>query len=288
MRSATNKAQLDAFLAGRSCVLVPTMGYLHDGHLSLVRKAKRFSEQQGVPSVATIFVNPAQFNDPSDLAKYPRDLDRDKAFLEAEGLDAVYIPEVDEVYPPGVDCSIAVPDVARLPGLEDKFRPGHFEGVCKVLARLFEMCHASAAVFGEKDWQQLQVARALVRQEGLRVLIIPGETVREADGLAMSSRNVHLSKAEHDRALAISRAIRVAGQTLEWHLAERAMHEILTDAGMEVDYAVVREANGLVMNPDEAPAGPFRCLITARAAGVRLLDNGPWPGPVMDSQGPSA
>lgn len=283
MLTATTLSQLDAFLAGRSSVLVPTMGYLHDGHLSLVRKAKLFSQQQGVPSVATIFVNPAQFNDPGDLARYPQDIERDKAFLEAEGLDAVFIPEVEEVYPPGGAWDVPIPDVARLPGLEDRFRPGHFEGVCKVLVRLFDMCRASAAVFGEKDWQQLQVARALVREQGLRVLIIPGETVRETDGLAMSSRNVHLNKTEHDRALAISRAIRVAGQTLDWRQAERAMHEILTGAGMTVDYAVVREASGLVQNPDQAPAGPFRSIITARAGGVRLLDNGPWPGPVMDS-----
>lgn len=284
MLSVVTQTELDGFLDGRSCVLVPTMGYLHDGHLSLVRKARLYSQQHDVPSVATIFVNPAQFNDPSDLAKYPRDLERDKAFLEAEGLDAVYIPAVDEVYPPGRDWSVPIPEVARLPGLEDRFRPGHFEGVCKVLARLFEMCSASAAVFGEKDWQQLQVARALVRELGLPVLIIPGETVREADGLAMSSRNVHLDKEEHARAIAISRAIRAGGQELDWQKAERVMREILTAAGMEVDYAVVREAGGLVQNPDEAPAGPFRCIITARAAGVRLLDNGPWPGPVMDSE----
>lgn len=288
MLTATTQSQLDAFLAGRSTVLVPTMGYLHDGHLSLVRKAKLFSQQQGVPSVATIFVNPAQFNDPGDLARYPRDIERDKAFLKAEGLDAVVIPGVDEVYPPGGAWDVPIPDVARLPGLEDRFRPGHFEGVCKVLVRLFDMCRASAAVFGEKDWQQLQVARALVREQGLRVLIIPGETVREVDGLAMSSRNVHLNKTEHDRALAISRAIRVAGQTLDWRQAEWAMHEILTGAGMTVDYAVVREAASLVQNPDEAPAGPFRSIITARAGGVRLLDNGPWPGPVMDSATPPA
>ena len=192
------------------------------------------------------------------------------------------------MYPPGGHWDVPIPEVARLPGLEDKFRPGHFEGVCKVLVRLFLLCNADAAVFGEKDWQQLQVARALVREQGLHVLIIPGETVREADGLAMSSRNVHLTKAEHDRAMAISRAIRTAGQTLDWKQAERAMREILTQAGMEIDYAVVREASNLVQNPDEAPAGPFRCLITARAAGVRLLDNGPWPGPVMDPTGPSA
>lgn len=284
MLSVLTQTELDGFLDGRSCVLVPTMGYLHDGHLSLVRKARLYSQQHDVPSVATIFVNPAQFNDPSDLAKYPRDLERDKAFLEAEGLDAVYIPAVDEVYPPGRDWSVPIPEVARLPGLEDRFRPGHFEGVCKVLARLFEMCSASAAVFGEKDWQQLQVARALVRELGLPVLIIPGETVREADGLAMSSRNVHLDTKEHARALAISRAIRAGGQELDWQQAERVMREIMIDAGMEVDYAVVREAGGLVQNPDEAPAGPFRCIITARAAGVRLLDNGPWPGPVMDSE----
>lgn len=288
MLTATTQRELDDFLAGGSCVLVPTMGYLHDGHLSLVRKAKLYSRQHAVPSVATIFVNPAQFNDPGDLARYPRDIERDKAFLEAEGLDAVFIPEVDEVYPPGGAWDVPIPDVARLPGLEDRFRPGHFEGVCKVLVRLFAMCRASAAVFGEKDWQQLQVARALVREQKLGVLIIPGETVREAGGLAMSSRNVHLSKAERDRALAISRAIRIAGQTLDWRRAEGSMVEILTSAGMTVDYAVIREAGGLCDTPDESPAGPFRCLVTARAGGVRLLDNGPWPGPIMDSQPPPA
>lgn len=277
MLTALTHDALLGFLDGRRSVLVPTMGYLHEGHLSLVRKARQYSEAEGVPSVATIFVNPAQFNDPADLAKYPRDTERDKAFLEAEGLDAVYIPEVDEIYPPGRDWSVALPDVAHKPRLEDEFRPGHFEGVCQVLARLFEMCRAQAAVFGEKDWQQLQVARALVAQLRMDVEIIPGETVRESDGLAMSSRNVHLDEVEHAQALAISRAIREGGLCQDWREAERTMHRILRDAGMEVDYAVVREASGLVQNPDEAPGKTYRCVITARSGGVRLLDNGPWP-----------
>ena len=277
MLTAITQAELLSFLDGRTSVLVPTMGYLHDGHLSLVRRAKQYSIENGIPSVATIFVNPTQFNDPADLAKYPRDIDRDKGFLEAEGLDVVYIPSVDEVYPPGMDCSVELPEVAFRPRLEDEHRPGHFEGVCQVLARLFEMCRAQAAVFGEKDWQQLQVARALVDLLGMKTEILPGETIREPDGLAMSSRNVHLNETEHVQALAISQAIREGGRTPKWREAEREMHRILTDAGMEVDYAVVREASGLVLNPDEAPGLEYRCVITARSGGVRLLDNGPWP-----------
>lgn len=277
MKTAMTQPELLGYLDGKPCVLVPTMGYLHDGHLSLVRKAKQFSQDHGIPSVATIFVNPTQFNDPSDLAKYPRDIERDKGFLEAEGLDVVYIPAVDEVYPPGVDCSVPLPDVATKPRLEDEHRPGHFEGVCQVLVRLFEMCDAKAAVFGEKDWQQLQVARAIVKQQGLDVEILPGETVREPDGLAMSSRNVHLNEKEHAQALAISRAIREGGRESNWQEAERLMKRILTDADMTVDYAVVREATGLTANPDEAPGMTYRCVITARSGGVRLLDNGPWP-----------
>ena len=146
-----------------------------------------------------------------------------------------------------------------------------------MLVRLFKMCNAQAAVFGEKDWQQLQVARAIVEQEGLDVEILPGETIREPDGLAMSSRNVHLSDREHAQALAISTAIREGGKEHDWRAAERLMERILLDAEMTVDYAVVREASGLTLNPDEAPGRQYRCVITARSGGVRLLDNGPWP-----------
>jgi len=277
MKTALTQPELLAILNGQRCVLVPTMGYLHDGHLSLVRKAKTYSHERGIPSVATIFVNPTQFNDPSDLAKYPRDIERDKDFLRAEGLDAVYIPAVDEVYPPGVDYTVPLPDVATKPELEDAHRPGHFEGVCQVLVRLFAMCSTEAAVFGEKDWQQLQVARAIVKLQGLDVRILAGETIREPDGLAMSSRNVHLDDREHAQALAIYRAISEGGQQPDWQKSERVMRRILEDAEMTVDYAVVREATGLTSNPDEAPGRDCRCIITARSAGVRLLDNGPWP-----------
>jgi pantoate--beta-alanine ligase len=277
MKTAATQPELLDLLDGKSCVLVPTMGYLHDGHLSLVRKAKKYSLEHDIPSVATIFVNPTQFNEPSDLAKYPRDIERDKCFLEAEGLDVVYIPAVDEVYPPGLDCTVPLPEVATKPRLEDEHRPGHFEGVCQVLVRLFEMCNTEAAVFGEKDWQQLQVARAIVKQQGMDIQILPGETIRESDGLAMSSRNVHLDEREYAQALAINRAIREGGQERDWQRAELHMKRILEDAEMSVDYAVVREASVLTLNPDEAPGMEYRCVITARSGGVRLLDNGPWP-----------
>jgi len=277
MKTALTQPELLEILNGQRCVLVPTMGYLHDGHLSLVQRAKTYSHERGIPSVATIFVNPTQFNEPSDLAKYPRDIERDKGFLQAEGLDVVYIPAVDEVYPPGVDCTVPLPDVATKPGLEDAHRPGHFEGVCQVLVRLFEMCSAEAAVFGEKDWQQLQVARAIVKQQGMDVQILAGETIREPSGLAMSSRNVHLDEREHAQALAICRAIREGGQQHDWQEAERVMRRVLEAADMTVDYAVVREASGLTQSPGEAPGCDYRCIITARSGGVRLLDNGPWP-----------
>lgn len=281
MKTVSTQREFDRQLGDGSCVLVPTMGALHGGHLSLIRLAIEHGQRHGLPVVATVFVNPAQFDQPEDLHRYPRTLERDAELLQREGVDVLFAPGVEDVYPDGPDGPIELPEVATQPGLEDAFRPGHFEGVCRVLERLFAMTRARAAVFGEKDWQQLQVARALVDQLGVDVEILPAETVREPDGLAMSSRNVHLSDAEREQALSISRALRLGREIEDAGRAERLMRETIEEAGLSVDYAVIREAHGLVRAPADGGAGPWRAVITARVEAesgvVRLLDNGPWP-----------
>ena len=141
----------------RNCVLVPTMGALHGGHASLIQAAARRARIEGVPSAVSIFVNPKQFNDPKDFDTYPDRMDDDLAMCEQAGVDIVFHPSVETVYPPGEDVTrnVIIPDVASKPGLEDTYRPGHFDGVCKVVSRLFDLCDPSAAVFGEKDWEQI-------------------------------------------------------------------------------------------------------------------------------------
>lgn len=272
MRIVTTIAELDPCFGG---VFVPTMGALHAGHFALVREAKRLSG--GRPVVVSIFVNPTQFNDPKDLARYPRTLDADAAGCAEAGADVVFAPAAVAMYPP--DSSVAVPrlpEVATRPGLEDAHRPGHFAGVCQVVKRLFEVVRPAAAVFGEKDWQQLQVIRAMVAQEHLGIAIEALPTVREEDGLAMSSRNVFLSSEDRCRALAISRALCEAAGKKSVTEAERVMATMLREANLGVEYAVVREASTLMPLGTSATT-PARALIAARCGSVRLIDNAPWP-----------
>ena len=250
-------------------VFVPTMGALHEGHRALVRLAAG----RGT-CLVSIFVNPAQFNDPADYETYPATLDEDLRLCAEDGAAAVYVPSVEQVYPDTQVVTPALPDVACLPGLEDAARPGHFEGVCRVLHRLFALCRPDVAIFGEKDWQQLQVTGALVAQEGLGIDIQGAAIVRDADGLALSSRNRRLSPDDRVRALAIPRALQAASERSSPELAEEVMDEILRDAGVDVSYAVVRDAQSLL-----APeSGPKRALIAGSVAGVHLLDNAPWTG----------
>jgi pantoate--beta-alanine ligase len=184
--------------------LVPTMGYLHNGHLSLVRRARAENRSVGV----SIFVNPSQFGPTEDLAAYPRDLDRDLRMLENEGVDLVWTPEVDELYPPGYQTWVAVEEVSR--PLEGARRPGHFRGVATIVAKLFNAFQPQRAYFGQKDAQQAVVVRRMARDLNFPLEIVVCPTVREPDGLAMSSRNVYLSPDERKAAPAVFRALEAA------------------------------------------------------------------------------
>ncbi|HYD00815.1 MAG TPA: pantoate--beta-alanine ligase [Phycisphaerales bacterium] len=266
-------------------LFVPTMGALHDGHAALIRSAARLRDAApagGPPVVVSIFVNPTQFNDAADLARYPRTIDADLATCHRAGADAVFVPDPETVYPPGATIPVPpLPEVATEPRLEDALRPGHFAGVCQVVARLFELVTPSAAVFGEKDYQQLAVVRAMTTALSLPIEIIPAPTVREKDGLAMSSRNRFIPPEHRPRAAAISRALCEASApgNSTAHKAEAAMRKVLLAAGFaeaEIQYAVVRDAQTLGA---VKPGAAGRALIAAALAPVRLIDNAPWSPP---------
>lgn len=282
MRVVRRVSDLRDWAGGR---LVPTMGALHEGHAELVRRAA--AESGAGPLIVSVFVNPTQFNDPTDLQRYPRTLEADVELCARCGADVVFAPEVSEMYPPEGVPVPALPFSATEPGLEDALRPGHFAGVCQVVARLFDLCRPSVAYFGEKDWQQYCVVRELVamQKRDLRVVGVP--TVRDPDGLAMSSRNRFLSAEARRSALAISAALRAAAVTRSVQDAVRSMHHELARPGreggvaLEVEYAVVRDAATLAQIDSCSMGAPGRALIAARVGGVRLIDNSAWgPGQV--------
>jgi pantoate--beta-alanine ligase len=273
-------AELRALVAGwkradETVALVPTMGALHDGHLSLVERAKA----EGERVIVTIFVNPTQFNDPDDLAKYPRSEETDLACLAPFGVDTVFAPPVGEVYPGDHATTVSVRDVSAT--LEGEHRPGHFDGVATVVAKLFGMTQADVACFGEKDWQQLQVVRRMAADLDMPVRIVGCPTVREPDGLARSSRNARLSRDDRARAAALPRAMAeaAAGMALaaDPETVLGAARAALRSAGFEsIDYLAVRDAATL---GEPSPGRPARLLAAASIGGVRLIDNIPCPWP---------
>lgn len=274
MRVVTKEPELAQSVGG---CFVPTMGALHAGHLALIAEAAKFRAARGLsgPIIVSIFVNPTQFNDPADLARYPRTLEADLAGCERAGADIVFAPAATDVYPNDRPVVIpALPGTAIRPQLEDRVRPGHFAGVCQVVNRLFEIVRPSVAIFGEKDWQQLAVIRQMTRALSLPIEIVGVATVREPDGLAMSSRNVFLSPADREQARAIPRALREGAAFLTVPVAEIAMRRVLERAGLEVEYAVVRDADSL--EPTTSISVLKRALIAARVGKVRLIDNAPW------------
>ena len=255
---------------GRQVGVVPTMGALHEGHLSLVRAAKRGCDRV----IVTIFVNPTQFNNPDDLAKYPRTEEADAALLAAEGVDILFAPAPEEVYPAGFATGVTVQGVTA--PLEGALRPGHFEGVATVVAKLFGMTQANRAYFGQKDWQQLQVVKRMVADLNIPVEVVGCDTIREADGLAMSSRNVRLDALSRAQAPGLYKVMgKVAaaikgGADITATLAQG--HEDLRQAGFtEVDYLELRSA--AMLEPMTTLDQPARLLAAAWIGGVRLIDN---------------
>ena len=252
--------------------VVPTMGALHDGHLSLARMAKAECDRV----IVTIFVNPKQFNNPDDLTKYPRTEQADADLLATVGVDAIFAPSPDEVYPPGFATVVSVGGVAA--PLEGALRPGHFDGVATVVTKLFGMTLADRAYFGQKDWQQLRVVNRLVRDLNLPVWIVGCETIREADGLAMSSRNARLDPVARASApalyAAMSRAaVAMLGGADPTHSLATCQAEVLAAGFERVEYIELRDATSL-----EAAAGlgrPLRLLAAVWLGGVRLIDNIP-------------
>ncbi|HQX23388.1 MAG TPA: pantoate--beta-alanine ligase [Pseudomonadota bacterium] len=258
--------------AGERVAFVPTMGNLHAGHYSLVALGRA----QATRVLASVFVNPTQFGPSEDYARYPRTLEADAAGLAAHGCDLLYAPTVEEMYPYGVEAAVRM----HVPRLGDTlcgaFRPGHFDGVATVVTRLLSMAQADLAIFGQKDYQQALVIRHLARDLALPGTIVVGPTVRESNGLAMSSRNQYLSAAERERAGAIHATLRwieaqilagVAPGTLEPLALAR-----LEEAGLRPEYAAIRSAHDLSV-PEPGRRQDLVALVAARVGTARLIDN---------------
>jgi pantoate--beta-alanine ligase len=267
------RAELRAALAGaaRPIGLVPTMGWLHDGHRALMRQAR----DADATTVVTIFVNPRQFNEAADFTQYPRNEARDLAICEEERVDIVWAPPVDEVYPVGFDTTVAVGTVSQ--PLEGAARPGHFEGVSTVVAILFALVGAEHAYFGQKDAQQVMVIRRMALDLALPTEVIACPTIREPDGLAISSRNVHLSELERRAAPVLHRAL-MAGRAA-WEAGERSadmlrseMRRVLASEPLaDPDYVSVADAQTL--EECERVEGPALLSMAVRFGTTRLIDN---------------
>jgi pantoate--beta-alanine ligase len=271
MRIAHTIKELRAALAGAlPPALVPTMGGLHRGHLSLVRIAKSL----GRPVVGTIFVNRLQFAPSDDFDRYPRTLSRDIELLEAEGCDVLFAPSESEMYPQPQGYVVSPPpELADI--LEGEFRPGFFAGVCTVVLKLFNIVQPGFAVFGKKDYQQLLVIRNMVRQLALPIEVIGGETIRESDGLAMSSRNVYLSSAERAEArelqAALSRtAAAIRSGSLDWCGLEQEAIDALRKRGWTPNYLAIRRRDNLI---EPAAGAPLVVLAAGILGTTRLIDN---------------
>ena len=256
---------------GETIAFVPTMGALHEGHLSLVRIAR---ERAG-RVVASIFVNPTQFGANEDFSRYPRQPEKDAAMLASAGCDLLFLPDVPTIYPPGNATFIEPAGVAE--GLEGACRPGHFRGVATVVCALFNLVRADIAVFGEKDAQQLAVIRQMVRDLHLPVEIVPGPTLREADGLAMSSRNAYLKPEERRAATVLYRSLKAAEEAIA--AGERSGDEIRrllcsilnSEPLARVEYAEVVDAE--TFQPVEVLRGRLVLPLAVRVGGTRLIDN---------------
>jgi pantoate--beta-alanine ligase len=255
----------------QTIALVPTMGALHDGHLSLIRRAQRRADRV----IVSIFVNPAQFAPNEDFRSYPRTFAADLAALRALDVDLVWVPTVETMYPQGFATKIVLEGPA-LAGLEDAFRPHFFAGVATVVAKLLTQCEPDIAIFGEKDYQQLKVIARLARDLDLKTRILGAPIVREADGLARSSRNVYLSPSERQAAPTLYRVLKDCAAAIAAGKPMTAVLEkgraAITRSGFALDYLEARHADTLVP-VGSAKEGPIRLLVAARIGRTRLIDN---------------
>lgn len=260
--------------AGERIALVPTMGALHDGHLSLMRQGRETCDRV----VATIFVNPKQFNRAEDLDSYPRDSERDIELLAGQGVDLLYMPEVGEIYPDGFATVVSLPSLSDC--LCGAHRPGHFDGVSTVVSKLLLQALPDVALFGEKDFQQLQIIRRMVRDLNIPVTIEGGATVREADGLALSSRNRLLSDEERERAASLFRTMSAAAEAIGagdevQETLEHARRALLAAGFTALDYFEVRDEARLALYDPAAGTGPFRLFAAVWLGSTRIIDNLP-------------
>jgi pantoate--beta-alanine ligase len=258
--------------AAKRIVFVPTMGYLHEGHVSLLEEGRR----RGDVLVVSIFVNPTQFAPKEDLSRYPRDLDGDLAKAARAGVDVAYVPDAAAMYPPGYQTFVEVEQLQH--GLCGASRPGHFRGVATVVLKLFHAVQPHVAIFGRKDYQQLQILRRMALDLDLGIEIVGMPIVREADGLAMSSRNAYLSPEERLSALALSRALTAASRAFEQgerdagRIVECAGEALRSAAGVRLDYLELRDAESLAVlhGPVKRPA---ILAVAAFVGTTRLIDN---------------
>jgi pantoate--beta-alanine ligase len=257
--------------AGKRIGFVPTMGYLHEGHLALVDEARRHSDLV----IMSIFVNPLQFGPSEDLNRYPRDLPRDRALASARGVAALFVPSVDAMYRPGSDTRVVPGKSSEL--WEGAARPGHFAGVLTVVAKLFHLIEPDFAVFGRKDVQQLTLVRQMVRDLDWPIEILAVPTVREPDGLALSSRNAYLKTEDRRRAVVLNRALRIAqasyrsGLSDAGTLEQRMREELQKEPAVSVEYIAIAEPGTLT--PVTVVGEDTVVAIAARLGGTRLIDN---------------
>lgn len=275
-REAFRRALDTARSRGKKVALVPTMGALHRGHLALVAEARRLVGDDGLVAVS-IFVNPTQFGKNEDLARYPRDLEGDLAQCRQARVDIVFAPQADEMYPEGEQTRVSVGALSS--PLCGEHRPGHFEGVATIVAKLFALTGPAVAVFGKKDYQQLRVIERMASDLGFPITVVGYPTVREADGLALSSRNAYLSEGERERALAIPRALTAASRAFargerDPKALEALARGIVAEVATSIDYVSVVDAERLTPFEAGREIGDKALLsIALRMGATRLIDN---------------
>jgi pantoate--beta-alanine ligase len=268
-RSALQQYLSQCRSTGKKTGLVPTMGALHKGHISLINTAKDYTDEV----VCSVFVNPTQFTDPKDLEKYPRPIAHDIQMLTEAGCDVLFMPSVSEMYVPGETWHIEIGPIEDL--LEGKYRPGHYQGVTQVVYKLFSIIEPDYAFFGQKDYQQVMVIRRMVELMQLPVKLIMCPIIREEGGLAMSSRNVHLSAKEHEDSLILSKILQLVKQKFDKQnlgsIAQMAIDQLTAHPAIKLDYFEIADAATLL--PADAHTEKTIALVAAKVGNTRLIDN---------------